>query len=93
MKVEGMASSNGNIVPNQYIIRDKRNNKLSFQSYDSIICEIIKDDITLDVVYWDYSKTTSRYLSAFLNIPCKDIRKGVTSGKYSLKDLNHDNRV
>ena len=93
MIVENMTSSKGSTVPNQYIIRDSKSNKLTFQSYSSIICEIIKDDITLDVVYWDYSKTTSRYLSAFLNIPCKDIRKGVTSGKYSLKDLNHDNRV
>jgi hypothetical protein len=93
MIVENMTSSKGNTVPNQYIIRDSKNNKLTFQSYSSIICEIIDDDITLDVIYWDYSRTTSRYLSAFLDIPCNKIRMHVTSGKYSLKDLNHDNRA
>lgn len=92
MKVENMTSSKGNIVPNQFIIRDKLNNKLSFQSYGSVICEIIDDDITLDIVYWDYSRTTSRYLSAFLDVPCKDIRKHISSGQYQLKDLNQVNR-
>ena len=90
MRVENMISTKGNEVPNQVIIHD--NKRTLFQSYKSIICEVIEDDITLDIVYWDYSRTTSRYLGAFLNVPSKDIKKRVSSGEYKLRDLNYKNR-
>ena len=90
MRVENMISTKGNAVPNQFIIHD--NKRTLFHSYKSIICEVIEDDITLDIVYWDYSRTTSRYLGAFLNVPSKDIKKRVSSGEYKLRDLNYKNR-
>ena len=90
MRVENMISTKGNEVPNQFIIHD--NKRTLFQSYKSIICEVIEDDITLDIVYWDYSRTTSHYLGAFLNVPSKDIKKRVSSGEYKLRDLNYKNR-
>ena len=90
MRVERMTSSRGNKVHNK--LKIENNGKQYFQSYDTIICEVIEDDITLDIVYWDYSRTTSHYLGAFLNVPSKDIKKRVSSGEYKLKDLNHKNR-
>ena len=90
MRVEHMTSTRGNKVPNQ--LKIENNVKQNFQSYDMIICEVIEDDITLDIVYWDYSRTTSRYLGAFLNVPSKTIKKRVSSGEYKLRDLNYKNR-
>lgn len=69
MKVENMVSErSGREVANQFIIRD--DNKIVFQSYNSIIAVIDNsktgaDRLTLGCD-WDYSNTTMKYLNKFL---------------------------
>ena len=91
MKVYNMESSQGNKVPNQFIIEHK--GKEYFQSYDSLIA--VKDytkegkvRITLDDYYWNYSRTTSKYRNDFLG-ECTDITRGkIHNGTYKLTNLN-----
>jgi len=74
-------------VPNQFEITT--NEGTFFQSYDSMIA--VKRDsgkIELDKKYWDYSKTTSKYLSLFLGEDKKTTEKKIESGEYILSDLN-----
>lgn len=86
MKVTNLRSSSGNKVPNQYSI--ETGNSIIFQSYDSIIAEVTKGIIYLDPVYYNYSKTTSKYLYMFLNMNKKEIQEGLRSGKIQFKNLN-----
>jgi hypothetical protein len=91
MKVQNMTSSNGNKIANQFIIEDE--NKVVFQSYDSIICKKeykpgIGKVITLDSYYWNYSKTTSKYRNIFLNETTKETEVKIKQGIYKLDDLN-----
>ena len=51
-------------VKNQFIIRG--GNKIIFQSYDSTIAAVDNGSITLGTD-WDYSRTTLKYLYAFLD--------------------------
>ena len=84
-----MISNHGNAVPNQFVITDNNSNAY-FQSYKSIIARRINssDTIELDVNFWNYSPTTSKYLARFLGVPNKEIKQKVTSGEYALVDLN-----
>jgi len=64
-----------------------------FQSYDSIIARRTSDPcgedfVELDRVYWDYSKTTSKYRNQFLRETKKETEKKISSGEYVLTDLN-----
>lgn len=86
MKVTNLRSSNGNKVPNQYSI--ETGNSIIFQSYDSIIAEVSRGIIYLDPVYYNYSKTTSKYLYMFLNMNKKEIQEGLRTGKIQFKNLN-----
>ena len=83
-----MISSNGNTVPNQFIIHTKT--ATYFQSYRSII--IKRNDrngkIYLDKNKWNYSVTTGKYRNQFLNENIAETRKRIESGEYKLKDLN-----
>lgn len=63
MKISNLFSPKGNAVINQYKIED--NNIIYFQSYDTMICKVEGNKITLNVKY--YSRTTSKYLNIFLN--------------------------
>ena len=86
MRVKNMISSNGNTIPNQFIVYD--NEKTYFQSYDSIIA-LVKNGITyLDRYFWDYSVTTGKYRNAFLGENIYATRDKIEKGKYILKDLN-----
>ena len=98
-KVENMTSSRGNDVPNQFIIRNKQGT--FFQSYNSIIVfEPANYDrwptketpnnrkIQLDINYWDYSNTTSKYRNQFLGESKAETQKKTDSGIYRLADLN-----
>ena len=89
MYVSNMISNHGNAVPNQFVITDNNSNAY-FQSYKSIIARRINssDTIELDVNFWDYSATTSKYLARFLGVPNKEIKQKVKSGEYALVDLN-----
>lgn len=87
MRVQNMTSSNGNTVPNQFIIHDDNGN-MFFQSYDSIIVKKSKGKISLDSRYWDYSKTTGKYRNEFLGENKKETQAKIDSGEYELTDLN-----
>ena len=79
-----------NNIPNQFIIYD--DNKTYFQSYKSIIVKIerLEDKVVtyLDPVYYNYSRTTSKYRNAFLGESTKEIESKIKQGVYILQDLN-----
>ena len=69
-KVENIISNNGNVIPNQLIIYED-NGDITFQSYDSIICQIRDGALGYEKVVvfgsnWNYSTTTSKYRNKFL---------------------------
>ena len=82
-------------VANQYIITDDEQGKI-FQSYQSTIAVCTDDgQIDLDETYWDYSRTTLKYLKEFLGQTTskritskKEIQAKIDSGEYKLADLN-----
>ena len=85
--VENMTSSQGNSVPNQFILRTDQGRY--FQSYNSIIAFIPNEGpAQLDAKYWDYSKTTGTYRNQFLNETKKETEAKIKAGTYILTDLN-----
>jgi hypothetical protein len=91
MQVKNMTSLKSyNNIPNQFIIYD--DNKTYFQSYKSIIVKIerLEDKVVtyLDPVYYNYSRTTSKYRNAFLGESTKEIESKIKQGVYILQDLN-----
>ena len=90
ISVRQMCSPNtGNPVANQFIIT--LNGMRIFQSYKSIIACIGYDGkVTLDSIYWDYSRTTSKYRNIFLDVDTKTTRANIKSGKYTLANLNNN---
>ena len=93
MYVSNMISNHGNKVKDQFVIT-LTNSDAYFQSYESIIARRINatDTIELDVNFWNYSATTSKYLARFLGVPNKEIKQKVTSKEYKLVNLN-DNYI
>ena len=74
---------------NQFTIEN--DNGIYFQSYDSIIAHIDKNNnIFLDKEYWDYSKTTMKHLCLFLDIVWskKNIQSKIDNDEYFLINLN-----
>lgn len=66
VKVVPLKTRSGNATPNQFSI--ETNNGNVFQSYDKRIAFIDNfDELYLDEQYWDFSRTTSKYLTQFLN--------------------------
>jgi len=60
-----------------------------FQSYKSVVAERKRDGtILLDRKYWNYSRTTMKYLGIFLGMKSKDIRENVSRGTFILTNLN-----
>ena len=59
-----------------------------FQSYRSMIASIDNGIVTLDEYYWNYSRTTSKYLSMFLNSSTMETKKRIKEGTYTLANLN-----
>jgi hypothetical protein len=100
MKVKNMESSrSGRAVANQFIITDEGRGALGnftsrqvFQSYDSIIARVTRwpDCVKteLDETYWNYSRTTTKYLCQFLGMNTKQIKEKIESGAFKLADLN-----
>ena len=87
MKVSNMVSSKGNDVPNQFTIQSEFGH--TFQSYKSIIAFIDNTGkVTLDEYYWNYSRTTSKYLSMFLECSTSAIKLRIKDGTYKLANLN-----
>jgi hypothetical protein len=85
--IRNLTSPRGTVISNQIeIVTDEG---VYFQSYDSIILFIDTfGNITLDKTYWDYSKTTLKYIKHFINHPKKEIIKKIKSGEYKLSNLN-----
>jgi len=88
MQVSNIINNNNNAVPNQFIIRDRKNKKTWFQSYDSIIVKWDDNQIYLDEYYWDYSVTTGKYRNQVLCENINETRKKIKSGEYILTNLN-----
>lgn len=92
IKVSNMISNNGNFVPNQFIIETEK--ELFFQSYKKTIALIRinaynKREIFIDTNYWDYSRTTLKYLNNFLGTDGKrDILKRIEARQIILANLN-----
>ena len=87
LKVRNMSTSNGNDVPNQFMIWN--DDGVYFQSYQSIIA--FKENggpIYLDENKWDYSKTTGKYRNQFLRETKAETQRKIDSGVYKLVDLN-----
>ena len=92
-KIENMKSSNGNDIPNQFLIKGveyKGQIGCVFQSYNSIIAfrPASGSSIILDRETWDYSRTTGKYRNQFLNETKKETEAKIKSGVYILDDLN-----
>lgn len=86
-KIENMTSSNGNDVPNQFLI--KGNNFCAFQSYSTIIAvEIYGKGIWLDEEKWDYSKTTGKYRNQFTGLDKAQTLAAIQEGRVKLANLN-----
>jgi len=95
MLVKNMTSDKGNKIANQFIINSPEKTAVFFQSYDSMICKNSLGEITLDEYYWNYSRTTLKYLAQFLRHTTgqaingkADIQKMIDSGEYKLANLN-----
>lgn len=97
MKVSNMIGRSGRPVANQFIINDydyeSERNVSYFQSYDSIIAKIIyypTKMVILDQTFWDYSRTTLKYLGCFLagHMTKAEIQAKIDSGEYKLANLN-----
>ena len=91
MKVSNITNSRNNIVANQFVI--ETDNATFFQSYKSIIVKIedngsLPDKVTLDPVYWNYSRTTSKHRSTFLGESTKETERKIKQGVYILANLN-----
>lgn len=88
MKVSNMFSSNGNQVPNQFIIDN--GNKIAFQSYNTIIAIKENGKVILDSNALEYSNTTLKYLKQFLNTneSKRSLYAKIESGFYTTSDLN-----
>ena len=92
MTVENMVSVKGSRIPNQFILRDEKQNLVAFQSYKSIIAEVFTKGamgfrkVVLLYPDWNYSSTTRKYLYKFfknLNIDIKssqDVKDALQRG-------------
>ena len=84
----------GNPVANQFKIYTKKG--VYFQSYSTIIAfkpHDFKGKLKLDESYWDYSRTTLKYLYDFINInhrhrSKKNILKLIQDKQIILTNLN-----
>lgn len=94
-KVKRMIGHSGSPVRNHWLI--DVGHGVALQSYGSIIAlkftkrygKFDKDDVLLDHYTWNYSATTARYRTLFLDENIDETRKKIVSGKYSLEALNY----
>jgi hypothetical protein len=77
----------GNPVANQIMIYTPEGKY--FQSYRSIIAFVDKfGQIMLDEYYHNYSRTTSKYLTQFLNMNTKERTNAIKNKEITLTNLN-----
>lgn len=86
MGVKQLINNRGNAAANQFIIETK--DATYFQSYNSIIAKIDKDNKLTVSSKWDYSKTTMKHLYIFLTnygyydfAGAKNMRKAIEEGE------------
>ena len=87
MKIVQLRNSKGNSIPNQWSIQAD-DGTIFFQSYNSIIAKVKSGKIILDGYYWNYSKTTSKYLFMFLNMNRKEVLEKIKNNEISFSNLN-----
>lgn len=93
--VRNMVSASGNNVANQFIISYGEDEEI-FQSYKTVIARRTYDardgtTIALDVDYWNYSVTTSKYRNKFLDMTTQEIKQAIKDGSIELVNLNEVN--
>ena len=75
-------------IASQYVIYIENGDQI-FQSYNSIIAiKTYCGKIQIDKDYWNYSRTTSKYRSIFLNENTKETKIKIDNGTYLSTDLN-----
>jgi len=94
-KVENMTSSNGNEIPNQFIIKGKlgKGDFVLFQSYKSPIAMSVFDGrVSKTYIFrdWEYSTTTGKYRNEFLGETKKETLAKLKSGHYVAVDFELD---
>lgn len=84
VKVTRMTGRTGRPVKNQYVIDTNRGS--IFQSYATLVAfrEHVTHHVTLDRCYWDYSRTTLKYMNKFLGESTQTIRDKIRSGAYTV---------
>lgn len=88
MQIFNLTGRTGRPVANQFAIICKDGTRY-FRSYNSNICRVEADGtITVDSYYWNYNKTTSKYLAQFLETNIYQIRANVEAKIYKMEDLN-----
>jgi len=88
IKVLNMMSSQGNKIPNQFVIATPEGSY--FQSYNSVIAFINNEGrVFLDKNKWDYSTTTGKYRNIFLGENKRLTEKRINNNNYVLIDLNN----
>lgn len=58
----------------------------AFYSYDSLIAYTLPNEKIVLTNYWDYSKTTTKYLSQYLGRNKKEIIQAIADFTYILED-------
>jgi hypothetical protein len=81
LKKKGNKMIISQLANNQFVINT--NNGVYFQSYKSVVAHISRDGTITLGDDWDYSRTTKKYLSRFLEMPYKDIVKDFETKKIS----------
>jgi len=84
VKVEKLTGRTGRPVKRQYILHAPEGRY--FQSYAALVAfqSHCKTVTLLDPDYWQYSRTTMKYLSNFIGEPMHTIKEKVQSGIYKL---------
>lgn len=76
-----------NLANNQVIIEDRTTGKKEFHSYSTKIAEVKENKIYLSSSNWNYSRTTTKYLSKFLGVKGKkEIESGIKKGSFILTE-------
>ena len=85
---KNLVNNRGAAIAHHIIITDGHNSILS--SYGVNIAQKNGEtgNVIIDKRYYQYSKTTSKYLSAFLNSNSKEIAKNLKDGVYQFGNLN-----
>lgn len=89
MQVFNLTSNrSGKAVANQYCVIMDDGTRF-FRSYAANICKIEPDGtITLDEYYWNYSRTTAKYLRQFLQMTSDQIQNKMVCGEIKMSNLN-----